>query len=84
MIELLKSDDIVNKCGGRFKLTALIQRRWLQILQGARPMVESRGLTPLEVVVKEIADGKIEMELGSTDYDYRTESGAQEFSSEPE
>ncbi len=60
MIETLKSDDIINKLGGRFKLTALIQRRWLQLMQGARPMVETDGLTDLEVVIKEIVDGKIE------------------------
>ena len=27
MIEALKSDEIVNKVGGRFRLTALIQKR---------------------------------------------------------
>ena len=62
MIEALRHDDIINKFGGRFKLAALIQRRWLQIMQGARPMVETKGLTDLEVVVKEIVEGKIEME----------------------
>lgn len=60
MIDTLKSDDIINKLGGRFRLTALIQRRWLQIMQGARPMVETKGLTDLEVVIKEIVEGKIE------------------------
>ena len=60
MIEALKSDEIINKVGGRFKLTALIQRRWLQLMQGARPMVETKGLTELEVVIKEIVEGKIE------------------------
>ncbi len=60
MIEPLKHDDIIKICGGRFKLTALIQRRWLQIMQGARPMVDTRGMSDLEVVVQEIAEGKIE------------------------
>ncbi len=60
MIDILKSDEIINKIGGRFKLTALIQRRWLQLMQGARPMVETEGLTELEVVLKEIVEGKIE------------------------
>lgn len=60
MIEELKSDDIINKLGGRFKLTALIQRRWLQLMKGARPMIDPKGLTDLEIVVKEIAQGKIE------------------------
>ena len=63
MIEAFRHDDIINKFGGRFKLCALIQRRWIQLLQGARPMVETKGLTDLEVVVKEILEGKIDMEL---------------------
>lgn len=63
MIEILQHDDIIEKVGGRFKLVALIQRRWLQLLQGARPMVEPAGLTEMEVVIKEILEGKIELEL---------------------
>lgn len=63
MIKALRNDDLMDKVGGRFKLAALIQRRWLQLLQGARPMVESKGLTDMEVIVQEILEGKIEMEL---------------------
>lgn len=63
MIEAFRHDDIINKFGGRFKLAALIQRRWLQLLQGARPMVETKGLTDLEIVVKEITEGKIDLTL---------------------
>ena len=33
MIEALKSDEIVNKVGGRFKLTALIQKRMLELME---------------------------------------------------
>ena len=54
MIEALKSDEIVNKVGGRFKLTALIQKRMLELMDGARPLVERGNLTDLEVVVQEI------------------------------
>ena len=63
MIEAFRHDDIIEKVGGRFKLVVLIQRRWVQLLQGARPMVETAGLTELEVIVKEILEGKIEMEI---------------------
>lgn len=63
MIEELRYDRLANKCGGRFKLVALIQRRWLQLMQGARPMVETKGLTDMEVIIQEIVEGKIEMEL---------------------
>ncbi len=67
MIEVLRNDDIIDKVGGRFKLTALIQRRWLQLLQGARPMIDPRGLTEIEVVLKEIELGKIDFEFPSDD-----------------
>lgn len=63
MIEALRHEEIIRKIGGRFKLTALIQRRWLQLLQGERPMVESDGLTEMEIILQEILEGKLEMEL---------------------
>ena len=59
MIESLMSDDLINRVGGRFRLTALIQKRWLEILQGARPLVDPRGLTEMEIVIEEIVQGKV-------------------------
>ena len=32
MIEALKGDEIINRFGGRFKLTSVIQKRWLELL----------------------------------------------------
>jgi DNA-directed RNA polymerase subunit omega len=59
MIEALKSDEIVHKVGGRFKLTALIQKRMIELMDGARPLVERAGMTDLEVVIQEILQDKI-------------------------
>jgi DNA-directed RNA polymerase subunit omega len=59
MIEALKSDDIVNKVGGRFKLTALIQHRLKELIDGARPLVEREGRSDLELVIEEINQDKI-------------------------
>lgn len=67
MIPALRNDDIIEKFGGRFKLCVLIQRRWLQLMQGARPMVDTEGLSGLEVVIKEIEEEKIELELPDAD-----------------
>lgn len=69
MIEALKSDAIVKKLGGRFKLTALIQRRLKElVMDGARPLVERDGRTDLEVVIEEIMQEKIAPDWGVTDY----------------
>jgi DNA-directed RNA polymerase subunit omega len=59
MIEALKSEEIVDKVGGRFKLTALIQRRLQQLVEGARPLVDRDGRTDLEIVIEEILQDKI-------------------------
>ena len=72
MIEALRHDGIIDKVGGRFKLTALIQRRWLQLLQGARPMVDPKGRTEMEVVLQEIEEGKIDFELYEGEEDEKT------------
>ena len=66
MIEELKSTDIVNKVGGRFKLTALIQKRLEELMQGSRPLIEdAEGKTHLEVVVQEILQDKITFDDGT-------------------
>jgi DNA-directed RNA polymerase subunit omega len=60
MIEALKSDEIVKKVGGRFKLCALIQRRLRElVIDGARPLIERDGRTDLELVIEEIMQDKI-------------------------
>jgi len=69
MIEALKSDEIVNKVGGRFKLTALIQRRMLELMDGARPLVDRGSMTDLEVVVQEILQDKIAIDYPASGLD---------------
>ena len=50
----------MEKLGGRFKLTALIQRRMVELIQGAKPLVERKpGQTDMEVVIQEILEDKI-------------------------
>jgi len=60
MIEALKSEEIFDKVGGRFRTCALIQRRLVELMDGARPLIEREGRTDLEVAVEEIMQGKIE------------------------
>lgn len=67
MFKPLKSDDIVEKVGGRFKLTALVQHRVRELMEGARPLVERSGRSDLEVALEEINQGKITIELGSAE-----------------
>ena len=64
MIEELKSTYLINKVGGRFRLTALIQKRLDELVQGARPLIEdAEGKTMLEIVIQEILQDKIAIEV---------------------
>ena len=62
MIEAFRNEEIVLKVGGHFKLAALIQRRWLEFIQGARPMIDTKGMTEMEIIVEEIMQDKIVLE----------------------
>jgi DNA-directed RNA polymerase subunit omega len=63
MIDELKSEVIIKKVGGKFKLTALVQKRLLELMQGARPLIENtEGKTMLQIVVQELLQDKIAIE----------------------
>lgn len=73
MIEALKDEKIVSKVGGRFKLTALIQKRMLEIMQGARPLVERTStMTDLELVIEEILQDKVAIDYEASAIDRPT------------
>ena len=71
MIEALKSDEIVAKVGGRFKLTALIQKRMLELMDGAARWWSVANMTDLEVVIQEVLQDKIAIDYEASGLDAR-------------
>ena len=59
MLDELKEEEIVNKVGGRFKLSALIQKRMAMLNMGAPPQVDLRSNDKMAIVVQEILQEKI-------------------------
>ena len=59
MLDDLKEEEIVNKVGGRFKLSTLIQKRMVALNTGAKPLVEVRGTDKMAIVLEEILQDKI-------------------------
>jgi DNA-directed RNA polymerase subunit omega len=59
MIEELKEEEIVNKVGGRFKLSTLIQKRLVALNAGSRPLVDLDTDNKMEIVIQEIVQDKI-------------------------
>jgi DNA-directed RNA polymerase subunit omega len=59
MHDELKEEGIVNKVGGRFKLSTLIQKRLIMLNTGARPLVEMRTTDKMAIVIQEILQDRI-------------------------
>ena len=59
MLDDLKEEEIVNKVGGRFKLSTLIQKRMVALNTGAKPLVDLRGPDKMAIVLEEILQDKI-------------------------
>jgi len=64
MIEALKDTTLMTKVGGRFKLSSLIQKRMLELMEGSRPLIsDTEGKTAIEIVTEEILQDKISLDL---------------------
>lgn len=59
MLDDLKEEAIVNKVGGRFKLSTLIQKRMVALNQGAKQLVDLKTSDKMQIVVAEILQDKI-------------------------
>jgi len=84
MLDELKEEQIIEKVGGRFKLSTLIQKRLVALNAGARPLVDMDTHDKMEIVIQEILRDRIyldsEMNIQTTgaeaggpeDIDFRT------------
>ncbi len=65
MLDALKEEQIVNKVGGRFKLSTLIQKRLVALNGGSRPLVNINSDDKMKVVIEEILQDKIYLDTES-------------------
>ena len=59
MLDELREEEIVQKVGGRFKLSTLIQKRMVTLNSGAQPLVDLNTNDKLAIVIQEIVQDKI-------------------------
>ena len=63
MIDELRDEQLIEKVGGRFRLSALIQKRLVYLNKGARSFVESDKKDKLQIVIQEILQDKIYLDM---------------------
>ena len=64
MLDIDTEEELVKLVGGKFRLTALIQKRMAELNRGAPHLVEFENTDEphlRDVVIKEILEGKIEL-----------------------
>jgi DNA-directed RNA polymerase subunit omega len=54
-------DELDQKVGGRFRLTALLQKRIRELVAGAPRLVDIKSDNPIDVAIAEVRAGKIEL-----------------------
>ena len=59
MYNELREEEIVNKVGGRFKLSTLIQKRMTALNRGGRPLVDLKTDDKMAIIIAEIMQDKI-------------------------
>jgi len=59
MLDAFREEAIVQKVGGRFRLSSLIQKRMVALNRGARPLVDLVTNSAMVIVVEEILKDKI-------------------------
>ena len=65
MLDELREEEIVNKVGGRFKLSTLIQKRLVALNAGSRPLVNLNTDDKMKIVIQEILQDKIYLDAES-------------------
>ncbi len=63
MYDELCDEELVKKAGGHFKLTTLIQKRLVALMQGAEPLVQLNTDDRMKIVIQEILQDKIHLDV---------------------
>ena len=54
-------EQLTQKVGGRFRLTALLQKRLAELVKGSPPLVDLPASDYFEIALSEIEEGRIEL-----------------------
>jgi len=58
---------LTHSCGGVFKFTVLLQKRVQELVRGAPKLTETSETNPIEIALKEIEEGLVELETMTKD-----------------
>ncbi len=80
-MDLKSIEAAKRRVGGAFRLSVLLQKRIIELVRGAPPVIDhpERERGPIQVALREILDGKISLEMIPADsFDKLVEQARQE------
>jgi len=61
MAKKYAEEDVISQVGGRFKLATLLEKRYRELLFGGRPLVDVESNDPLDTLLEEVVEKKVEL-----------------------
>ncbi len=77
-MDVERLERLTQKVGGRFRLTALLQKRLAELVKGSPPLIDLPSNNYFEIALREIEEGRIELLRAWT-----TEAGGARSLAEP-
>lgn len=60
-MDVERLERLTQKVGGRFRITALLQKRLVELVKGSPPLVDLPSNNYFEIALREIEEGRIEL-----------------------
>ena len=61
-MDFRKIQEAQERFGGPFAMTAILQKRVRELVQGSKPLVETNMVRPIDIALEELLDGCLSLE----------------------
>jgi DNA-directed RNA polymerase subunit omega len=61
-MDFRKIQEAQERCGGPFAMTSILQKRVRELVQGARPLVETDKTRPIDIALEELMHNRLTLE----------------------
>ena len=63
-MDFRKIQEAQERFGGPFAMTAILQKRVRELVQGSRPLIETDKVRPIDIALDELLDDRLNLEYG--------------------
>ena len=66
-MDFRKIQEAQERFGGSFAMTSILQKRVRELVQGARPLVETTETRPIDIALEELLKNRLQLEYYERD-----------------